>query len=130
MLIALHVKAWTNLASLGDTEEALLQAALIDKHATNQYLSIHRLVQAAVMRRASPFLRVKYLDAAIQILRHIFSQSPSDVVSFLVAWTHERWVLHERCLPHVLHLIKQCKKYDIRPSNTEDLLQLLTPCEM
>lgn len=84
------------------------------------------------MRRATHTDRVKYLDAAIQILGHVFvsTEKDADIVNFLKAWTNERWLLHERCLPHVIHLIAQCKNYNIKASNEEDLLGLLLPCEM
>lgn len=55
----------TDHMDLGDAEEALLQAALLDKSHTDQHLSVHRLVQAPVMRRATSSDRVKYLDTAI-----------------------------------------------------------------
>ncbi|KAK5088846.1 hypothetical protein LTR05_003068 [Lithohypha guttulata] len=116
----------------GDAEEHLLQAALIEKNATDQHLSVHRLVQAAVMRKAPDPQKTKYLDAAIQVLRHIFvdHREHADIVNFLKAWTSERWLLHERCLPHVIHLIRQCMKYNTRSSSEDELLQLLLPCEI
>lgn len=84
------------------------------------------------MRRATSSDRVKYLSAAIQILRQIFvgTGEDADIVNFLKAWTTERWLRHERCLPHVIHLIRQCKKYNVQARDEDELISLLIPCEM
>ena len=67
-----------NTTSLGDAEEVLLQAALIDKSIEDAILSIHRLVEAAVIRRLNKEDQSKYFDVVVRILSWGFPDTWSE----------------------------------------------------
>ena len=107
-----------------EAEEALIEATLINKSADNAQLSVHRLVQAATMRRLSTQDRIMYLDTVIEVLCWGFPNTWSEDVG------HQRqsWERSEMCLPHVGHLVQQRRKYQINPSKPEAFAQLLLRC--
>ena len=107
-----------------DAEEELLQVALISKNSDTGILSVHRLMQAAVMRRLSDEERRDYFAAVVQILSWGFP----DTWSKDVGHQHQSWETSEKCLPHVLHLAKQKENYGIVPSDADDFAQLLLRC--
>jgi hypothetical protein len=115
--------------SFGDAQEVLLRAALIDKSAEDGVVSIHRLVQAAVIRRSSKSDRSRHFDAAIHILSHGFPDTwTKDTGHEFAAWTKDAWTRYEKCLPHIVHLVKQAKKYGIQTRNIQRYGELLLPC--
>ncbi len=107
-----------------DAEEALLQVALISKNSDTGILSVHRLVQAAVMRRLANDERSKYFDAVARILTWGFP----DTWTKDVGNQHQSWEISEKCLPHVLHLVKQKNEYDLRPADPDLYAQLILSC--
>ena len=107
-----------------DAEEELLQVALINKNSDTGILSVHRLIQAAVMRRLSAEERRDYFAAVVQILSWGFP----DTWSQDVGHQHQSWETNEKCLPHVLHLAKQKEIYSIAPSDADNFAQLLLRC--
>jgi hypothetical protein len=88
-----------------DAEDLLLQGALIDKSHENEILSMHRLVQTAVIRRRDPEERRDYFDSVVDILSPSFPDTYSTDVGHQVA----SWIRCERSLPHLENLIKQNK---------------------
>jgi hypothetical protein len=113
-----------NIPSLGDAEEVVLQAALIDKSNEDAVLSIHRLIQAAVMRRFAEQDKSKYFDVVVRILSWGFP----DTWSQDVGHQFQAWTKCEKCLPHVDHLVKQAKRYKIRSQNAQLYGELLLRC--
>lgn len=60
--------------SLGDAEEMLLMTGLVHKNAESAVLSIHRLIQAAILRNQSPDIqKKKTFDITVRILSWGFS---------------------------------------------------------
>ena len=107
-----------------DAEEALLQVALVDKNRDTGVLSVHRLIQAAVTRRLSGQERSKCFSAVIEILTWGFP----DTWSKDVGHQHQSWETSEKCLPHVLHLVKQKEQYRLTPLDADVFAQLLLRC--
>ena len=99
----------TDHLDLLDAEEALLEVTLINKSSDTGQLSVHRLIQAAVIRRLSAQDRTNYLDAVIRILCWGFPDTWTEDVGH----QHQSWENCEMCLPHVDHIIKQKIKYQI-----------------
>ncbi len=115
---------WLTADSLGDAEGTLLQAALIDKSIEDGVISVHRLVQAAVMKRMSTEERTKYFDVAVRILRWGFP----DTWSKDVGHQFQAWTKCEICLPHVDFLVKQAKQYDVNSTGLQLYGELLLRC--
>jgi hypothetical protein len=114
---------------LSDAEEVLLQMALIEKSPEEKVLSVHRLVQAAVMRRLSIQDRVRYFDAAVQILNYGFgTEWEKDTGLYFKAWKDDAWARQEKCLPHVVHLVKRSERYQIQVGNVQQYAVLLRRC--
>lgn len=107
-----------------DAETALLDTALLHKSTESSQLSVHRLVQAAVIRRLPDEHRAKYLDTAIRIVCWGFP----DTFSEDVGHQHQSWQNCEICLPHVDFLVKQKSKYQICPPDPDVYAQLLLRC--
>ncbi|KAJ9648289.1 hypothetical protein H2199_001142 [Coniosporium tulheliwenetii] len=92
---------------LGDAEEDLLQAALIEKNIDDATLSVHRLVQAAVIRRLTDQHKSKYFDVVVRIISWGFPDTWSEDIGHQFG----AWTKCEKCLPHVDHLVKQAERY-------------------
>ena len=107
-----------------DAEEALLQVALINKNSETGILSVHRLIQAAVMRRLTAEERTVCFDTAINIITWGFP----DTWSADVGHQHQSWETSEKCLPHVLHLVKQKEQYHLALVDADVFAQLLLRC--
>jgi hypothetical protein len=117
----------TNIAdrpSFLDAKEPLLKAALIDRSSNTDSLTIHRLVQAAVMRRLTKEERIAYFDVAITILSHGFPNTWNTVTSHQFT----AWAKCELCLPHVNFLIEQSKKYSLKSSDSKKFSELILRC--
>ena len=110
--------------SLGDAEEVLLRVALIDKTMEDASLSVHRLVQAAVIRRCTKEDQSKYFDVVVRILSWGFPETWSEDVGH----QFQAWAKCEMCLRHVNHLVKQAKRYKILSQNPQDYGELLLRC--
>ncbi|KAI9658288.1 MAG: hypothetical protein M1821_002421 [Bathelium mastoideum] len=108
----------------GDAQEALLQAALVDKSSENAMLSMHRLIQAAVIRRLTRESQAKYFDIAVSFLSWGFP----DTWSADIGHQHQAWIKCEKCLPHVHHLVKQAERFQIGPLNKQGYGELLLRC--
>ncbi|KAI9668388.1 MAG: hypothetical protein M1831_001142 [Alyxoria varia] len=109
---------------LGDAEHMLLQSGLLEKNIENGMLSMHRLVQAAVMRRLSEHERHQLLRVAVHLLTWGFPDRTSKVVGHQVS----SWEKCEKCLAHVHHLVQQVGKYSIPVAGEQAYGELLLRC--
>ncbi|KAG9242074.1 hypothetical protein BJ878DRAFT_544615 [Calycina marina] len=109
---------------LGDAEEVLLHAALINKNMEDATLSVHRLVQASVLRRLDEDQRSKYCDTTVQMLNWGFP----DTWSQDIGHQFQAWTKCDKCLPHVNYLAKQITRYKISPNNPQQYGELLLRC--
>ncbi|KAI1654070.1 hypothetical protein F4813DRAFT_399435, partial [Daldinia decipiens] len=109
---------------LGDAEQSLLQAALINKTMDQPVLTVHRLVQSAAIRRVPNSDRPRYFDAVIQLLSWGFPDTWSRDVGHQI----NAWKKCEKCLPHIGHIARLSKKHDIQPRNAQQYAELLLRC--
>ena len=119
--------ALTNIADVSsflDAKEPLLKAALIDRSSETESLTIHRLIQAAVMKRLTTNERIEYFDAAITILSYGFPNTWNTVTSHQFT----AWAKCELCLPHVNFLIEQSRKYNLKASDPKKFSELILRC--
>jgi hypothetical protein len=114
----------TSSISIGDAEELLLKSGLIDKTAENAILSIHRLIQAAVLRNQSDVEKSRNIDMVVRILSWGFPDTWSEDVGH----QFQAWKRCEQCLPHVNHLVGQRNKYQIALDNPQRYGELLLRC--
>lgn len=115
---------FTYFNSFLDAKEVLLRAALIERSADDASLSIHRLVQAAVMTRLSAAEKVEFVDKVI----HVLGKGFPDTWREDVGHQFKAWSRCEKCLPHVSFLVKQCSKYKLHPSDPEAFAELILRC--
>ena len=94
------------------------------KNAENAVLSIHRLVQAAILRTQSPDARKSIFDTVVRIL----SLSFSDTWSQDIGHQFQSWANCEKSLPHVNHLIVQRKRHKIDLARPQEYGELLLRC--
>lgn len=92
----------TYLYSLGDAEQPLLQAALINKTMEQPVVTVHRLIQSAALRRLPAPDRPRYFDVVIQLLSWGFPDTWSKDVGHQI----NAWKKCEKCLPHIDHIAK------------------------
>lgn len=102
----------------------LLQAALISKNAEDGVLSMHRLIQAVVVRELDEGAREKYFEAAVRMLTWGFP----DTWSKDIGHQFQAWEKCEKCVPHVNFLIKQAERYQIKSPDPEIYGELLLRC--
>ncbi|KAF2234366.1 TPR-like protein [Viridothelium virens] len=109
---------------LGDAQETLLQAALIDRSNDDAILSLHRLIQATVIRRLTKDSQSQYFSAAVSFLSWGFP----DTWSVDVGHQFQAWTKCEKCLPHVHHLVKLAGHYQIPVQDAQAYGELLLRC--
>lgn len=107
-----------------DAKEQLLRSALVDRSQETASLSVHRLVQVAVMNKMSAQERQKFLDQALKILFAIFPDSWRSGPGYV----YGSWSKCEVCLPHVQFLVAQNEKYKIGVTDPQGLVDLLLRC--
>ncbi|KAI1479741.1 TPR-like protein [Daldinia eschscholtzii] len=111
-------------ASLGDAEQCLLQAALINKTMEQPVVTVHRLVQSAAIRRLPTSDRPRYFDAVINLLSWGFPDTWSKDVGHQI----NAWKKCEKCLPHIGHIARLSKRHNIQPRNVQQYAELLLRC--
>lgn len=104
-----------------DAKLPLLDNALVERCATESSLSMHRLVQAAVLRRLSKDEKSKLFNEAVQLLGLGFPNTWNAVTVHQYA----AWSKTEIRVPHVLSLIKKRKIYKINDSNPKATAELV-----
>ncbi|RJE22879.1 NB-ARC domain protein [Aspergillus sclerotialis] len=110
--------------NLLDAEETLLQGALIDKSSENGIISMHRLIQTAIIRRMSFDEKQDYFSIAIDMLASSFPDTFTADVGHQVG----AWARCERGLPHIENLIKQNKTHKIFTGSCQSFAELLLRC--
>lgn len=108
----------------GDAEEALLQVALISKDTDKKVLSVHRLVQIALLRRLDEPGKRKYFNAAVSLLGLGFP----DTWSRDVGHQKQEWARCERYLPHVNVLVGHASKNASLVETPDAWAELLLRC--
>jgi hypothetical protein len=124
LLDSLPLDILTYSFSLGDAEEVLLKTGLVDKNAEDAVLSIHRLIQAAILRNQSPDTQKRIFDIAMRILSWAFPDTWSEDVGH----QFQSWANCEKCLPHVNHLVAVQKKHKIGLDSPQRYGELLLRC--
>ncbi|RHZ46901.1 uncharacterized protein CDV56_103201 [Aspergillus thermomutatus] len=107
-----------------DAEEILLQVGLVQKSEENEVLSIHRLVQTAVIRRMSAKEQQAYFGAVVDLLFPTFPDTYSADLGYQVASSSRC----ERSLPHLHNLVKQNEKFNVYVGNNQKFAELLLRC--
>ena len=107
-----------------DAEEALLKAALINKAGDTGFVSIHRLIQAAVIRRLSSEERATTFHTVLKLLCWGFP----DTFSEDVGHQHQSWDNSEKCLLHIDQMIKKKADYKISPPDPQYYAEVLLRC--
>jgi hypothetical protein len=87
-------------------------------------VSVHRLVQAAVLRRLNDADRRKHFGAAVSMLNWGFP----DTWSKDIGHQKQAWIRCEICLPHVNSLLKAAAKFNIRAYKSDAWAELLLRC--
>lgn len=102
----------------------LLQGALIDKSSESGIISMHRLLQRAVIRRMSTEEREKIFLLAVDILSASFPDTYSADVGHQVA----SWNYCERSLPHMESIVRQSEHFRIVENGSQAFAELLLRC--
>lgn len=109
---------------MGDAEEELLRLSLIDKHADSGIISMHRLVQTAILRRMSNDERIKYCTVVIQMLVWGFPEHYIEDQGHQV----KTWARCGKCIGHVFHMSKVIEAYNVKLNDPMPYSELLLRC--
>ncbi|EWC47543.1 hypothetical protein DRE_03163 [Drechslerella stenobrocha 248] len=104
-----------------EAKTPLLRSALVDRCYETGTLSIHRLVQEAVIRTLAEPERTRFVDCTITLLSNSFPNSWGVVAGH----QYPAWDKYEICLPHVIFLIQQCERWNIQPSDPKAFSELI-----
>ncbi|CAG8147427.1 unnamed protein product [Penicillium nalgiovense] len=107
-----------------DTQKELLQKSLIDKSSESGLISMHRLVQRAVIRRMSTEAREGTLLLAMAIVAANFPDTYSADVGHQVAF----WNDCEKSLSHVGSIVNKCGEFKIFEEKNQRFAELLLRC--
>lgn len=102
----------------------LLQGALIDKSTESGVISMHRLLQRAVIRRMSTEERERMFLLAVGILSANFPDTYSADVGHQAA----SWGYCERSLPHMENIVKQSEHFGVLENENQSFAELLLRC--
>ncbi|OAX82520.1 hypothetical protein ACJ72_03130 [Emergomyces africanus] len=114
----------TDELDLLDAEQPLLQAALIEKNDIKNHISIHRLIQTAILRKMTSEERARILTITVTILSWGFPDTFSADVGHQVS----SWDRCDKCLPHIDHLVRQVKFYSLEPRDKQAYAELILRC--
>ncbi|PLB46258.1 TPR-like protein [Aspergillus steynii IBT 23096] len=107
--------------ALLDAEDVLLQGALIDKTNDGGIMSMHRLIQTAVIRRMNSVERQEIFSILVAVLLVNFPDTYSADVGHQAA----SWASCEKSLPHLQSLIKQNEAHCIFLKDNQAFAELL-----
>lgn len=107
-----------------ESKNALLKTGLIDRFSEDTTLAVHRLVQAAVMKRLSHVEKLTYFNRVVKLLSYGFPNTWNTVTSHQFS----SWAKCERCLPHVNYLIVQSNRYNLTPTDPAEFTELILRC--
>lgn len=107
-----------------DAKEPLLKQSLLQRDSADSSLSMHRLVQFAIMEDLSTYERTSTLNSAISILSHGFDNS------WNVVTTHQfmNWGHCELRIAHVQALISKCRQFKIAVEDPIAFAELIFRC--
>ncbi|MCJ1404908.1 hypothetical protein MMC11_008134 [Xylographa trunciseda] len=106
-----------------DAKEILLRGALIERF-DDATISIHRLIQSAVLTRLSTEEKTKFSSYAVKLLLQGFPNTwETDVGHQFSAWK-----LCEMCLPHVNFLVSQVRKWKLMLVDPQSFADLVLRC--
>ncbi|MCJ1396521.1 hypothetical protein MMC18_009412, partial [Xylographa bjoerkii] len=106
-----------------DAKEILLRGALIERF-DDATISVHRLVQSAVLTRLSTEEKTKISSYAVKLLLKGFPNTwESDVGHQFSAWK-----FCEMCLPHVNFLVSQVRKWKVKLMDPQSFADLVLRC--
>jgi len=106
-----------------DAKEDLLKAALIERF-DDATISVHRLVQSAIMNQLSAEDRIRMTDYVMRLLVKKFPNTwESDV-----GHQHSAWKACEMCLSHVKFLVKQVRKWKLKLKDSQTFADLGLRC--
>ncbi|KAF8533574.1 hypothetical protein BDD12DRAFT_897322 [Trichophaea hybrida] len=106
-----------------DAKEVLLRAALIERSPETELLSVHRLVQIAVIDLLSTAEREKSFNYVIDILSEAF---PSSWTNDTAGYVFEAWETCEKCIHHVYALAARARSFKLQPKGKEKFAELLS----
>ena len=101
-----------------------MQGALIDKSKDGGMMSMHRLIQTAVIRRMSRAEQQEALSVIVQMLLVNFPDTYSADVGHQVA----SWDSCEKSLPHLQSIIRQNEAHGIFSKDNQAFAELLLRC--
>lgn len=102
----------------------LIQGALIDKSIDSGVISMHRLVQRAVIRRMS----VEECEAILSLTVAILTANFPDTYSADVGHQAASWALCERSLPHIESVVNKSAQFKIFEKKNQAFAELLLRC--
>jgi hypothetical protein len=105
-----------------DAKEVLLRAALIDRSPETESLSIHRLVQVAVIDQLLKAEKEQYFNHVIDILCEAF---PSSWTNDTAGYVFEAWETCAKCIRHVHVLAARGRDFKLVPNDKEKFTELL-----
>ncbi|RMY81350.1 hypothetical protein D0861_08341 [Hortaea werneckii] len=107
-----------------DAKEPLLKRSLLQRDETDSSLSMHRLVQFAILESLSPQERTAILDNAVTILSHGFENS------WNVVTTHQfkNWKHFDQRIAHVQALINRSRQFNIVFGDPTAFSELIFRC--
>ena len=106
-----------------DAKEDLLKAALIERF-DDAKISVHRLVQSAIMNQLSAEDRIRMTDYVMRLLVKKFPNTwESDM-----GHQHTAWKACEMCLPYVKFLVKQVRKWKLKLKDSQTFADLGLRC--
>ncbi|KAI9708927.1 MAG: hypothetical protein M1820_003621 [Bogoriella megaspora] len=109
---------------LCEAEEPLLRGALINKMEEEPSLSIHRLMQSSTMRAIPDSEHVIYFDTAVRLLSWGFPNTWNQDIGHQI----QTWEKCEKCLPHIHHLTKMARQYNVVSKDLQSYGELLLRC--
>ncbi|KAJ8065271.1 hypothetical protein OCU04_005970 [Sclerotinia nivalis] len=79
-----------------EAQDSLFKSALLDKDPTTRNLSLHRLIQTAVLHDLKEEDKLRYLQRSIKLMIKVFPAAWADGTD---GYTYSKWDLCRRCLP-------------------------------
>jgi hypothetical protein len=115
----------TLASSYMDAKQELLSSALIDRSLESvslSKLSVHRLIQAAVLRYIPKADRLLYFGYAVDILLEMF---PATRKGDFSEYLFTKWEICESCIHHVFILKDRLQEFRLTPLNKRRFAELL-----
>ncbi|RAK81445.1 TPR-like protein [Aspergillus fijiensis CBS 313.89] len=107
-----------------DAQKALLQGALMDKSSDTGIVSVHRLVQRAVIQRMS----IEEREATFAVVVAILAANFPDTYNADLGHQVKSWTYCERSLPHIESLVKKSQHFKISEHKSQNFAELLLRC--